>query len=143
MKSTFTVLFILWCQSVLLGQDDKENTVEYIFVEEDTPSPVGGMEAIYSWVSKNVNKKLLTKIDTFDSSSSQGGKVYIGFVIDEQGNLKNPEILKGIGDPYDSEALRLIKEMKVKWLPASKDGQKIAVNMITPISFCNFKKRKR
>lgn len=143
MKSIFTILIIFWCHIALLGQDVKENTVESIFVDADSPSPVGGMEAVHSWISKNANKKMFTRTDTLDCSTLRGGNVYIGFVIDEHGNLKNPEVAKGIGEPYDSEALRLIKEMKLDWIPASKDGQKIAVKMIIPISFCNFKKRKR
>lgn len=141
MKLTFTILIIFWCHIVVLGQDVNKDTSN--FSVGYSPSPIGGLEAVYSYISKKVNKKIIASLDTLDCNSLQGGKVYIGYIIDEQGNLKNPEVLKGIGNPYDSEALRLIDEMKVKWNPASKNGKSVATKMITPISFCNLKKEKK
>jgi hypothetical protein len=42
-----------------------------------------------------------------------------------------------LGEPYDSEALRLIKEMKINWIPGKKNGQNVRVNTATVVSFCN------
>jgi protein TonB len=62
------------------------------------------------------------------------GKVIVGFIVHEDGNISDPIIVKGIGGGCDEEALRLIKDMPF-WAPCTQDGKPIKVFFTQPIWF--------
>lgn len=62
------------------------------------------------------------------------GTVYIGFVVNEFGDVCNVEVLRGVHQSLDDEAVRVIKSLP-KWKPATKDGQPISVSHSVPIKF--------
>jgi TonB family protein len=49
------------------------------------------------------------------------GKVYVSFVIDKNGNVKNERIISGIHKLLDDEALRVLKLLG-RWIPATNKG---------------------
>ena len=61
------------------------------------------------------------------------GRVIIQFIVDENGNVTEPAIVRGIGAACDEEALRVIREAKFK--PVKKHGKAIKVKMSLPITF--------
>ncbi|MFN8345456.1 MAG: energy transducer TonB [Spirosomataceae bacterium] len=63
------------------------------------------------------------------------GKVYLTFVVCEDGSLCDYEIMKGIGSGCDEEALRVVKEMSGKWEPSLQYGKKVRVRYNLPITF--------
>ena len=65
------------------------------------------------------------------------GKVYVGFIIDSQGNLVEPQIERGLGEPFDSVSLQVIRNLPTTWIPGIKDNKNVRVKMIIPIDFCN------
>lgn len=62
------------------------------------------------------------------------GVVYIEFTVDMDGSLKDISVKKGIGNGCDEAALSTVKKMP-NWIPAEKDGKKVAVQMVLPIRF--------
>ncbi|MEL6675413.1 MAG: TonB family protein [Bacteroidota bacterium] len=62
------------------------------------------------------------------------GRVYVQFVVDPQGNIINPTVVRGISYGCDEEALRIIGLMP-KWVPGSKGGQRIPVIYTLPVTF--------
>ncbi len=62
------------------------------------------------------------------------GECQISFVINELGEIVNPQIMRDMGAGCGIEALRLVKEMP-KWIPGKKDGIAVNVQMILPIDF--------
>lgn len=66
------------------------------------------------------------------------GRVYVGFVVEEDGSITNVEIVKGLEESCNKEAIRLVKEMP-KWKPAELQGQPVRTKMILPISFDGLK----
>lgn len=62
------------------------------------------------------------------------GRVCLEFTIDKEGNLLNPNIIKGIHPALDKEALRILEDMP-KWTPAKKNGEKVASLFYLPITF--------
>lgn len=62
------------------------------------------------------------------------GTVFVSFIIDEEGTVKEPTVVKGIGGGCDEEALRIISAMP-KWTPGSINGKKIPVKIVLPIKF--------
>ncbi|MCV9386843.1 energy transducer TonB [Reichenbachiella ulvae] len=62
------------------------------------------------------------------------GRVYVQFEVDEEGNIINIELLKGIGKDCDAESVRIIKNSP-KWNPGQMRGQPIVEKVILPITF--------
>ena len=62
------------------------------------------------------------------------GKVFVEFVIDTDGYLKNVSILRGVDPLLDNEALRVIKASP-QWTPGKHGGKKVAVMYQFPINF--------
>jgi TonB family protein len=62
------------------------------------------------------------------------GKVIVRFVVDEEGNVVNPVILKSPDTTFSTEALRVMKRMP-KWIPGKLNGNYVAVNFTLPILF--------
>lgn len=62
------------------------------------------------------------------------GRVIVRFAVDDQGNVKDPEILKSPDDILSEEALRVVKAMP-KWIPGEKAGEKVCIAYTLPISF--------
>ena len=62
------------------------------------------------------------------------GTVFITFVVNEEGNVINPEILRGVSTDLDHEALRVVSIMP-RWKPATKDGQNVRSRYNMPLRF--------
>lgn len=62
------------------------------------------------------------------------GKVIVSFDIDQEGNVMNIFIRKGIGFGCDEEAIRVVKNMP-RWKPASQNGNAVIIRMSLPIMF--------
>jgi TonB family protein len=62
------------------------------------------------------------------------GMVVVKFVIEEDGSVTSPEIIKSVGSGCDEEVLRVIGEMP-KWVPGKKDGKPVAVSFSLPVKF--------
>ncbi|WBA42289.1 energy transducer TonB [Hymenobacter canadensis] len=62
------------------------------------------------------------------------GKVHISFVVDEQGHIIDPKVVRGLGGGLDEEALRLVRIMPW-WTPGRVAGQPVRVAYTLPIVF--------
>ncbi|SMD45194.1 TonB family C-terminal domain-containing protein [Aquiflexum balticum DSM 16537] len=103
-----------------------ENTV--FDVVEKAPEFEGGMKAWNEWIKSNIQYPNTAK------QMGVEGTVYVVFVINKDGTVDQPEILRGIGAGCDEEVLRLISEMP-DWIPGEQRGQKVNVRMRLPVRF--------
>ena len=56
----------------------------------------------------------------------------VQFVVDKDGSISNPEVVRGV-DPYlDKEAIRVISSMP-KWRPGVQNGKKVRVKFTVPV----------
>ena len=62
------------------------------------------------------------------------GSVRVGFIIEPDGSISNPKVIKGLGYGCDEEALRLIKNMP-GWSPGMNNGQPVRIFKILSITF--------
>ncbi len=97
-------------------------------VVEEKPVFPGGDSALLDFISKNTNYPQIAKEGMIQ------GKVFIQFVIDTGGNVKNVNVLKGIDPSLDAEAIRVVK-MLPKWIPGKQRGKAVNVSFIIPIRF--------
>ena len=70
------------------------------------------------------------------------GTIVLGFVVEKDGFISNPHILKDIGGGCGAEALRVaqamnnaLAEANLRWTPAQKDGNPIRMQYNLPIKF--------
>jgi len=103
-----------------------ENTV--FDVVEKAPEFEGGIQAWNDWIKSNIQYPNTAK------QMGVEGTVYVVFVINKDGTIDQPEILRGIGAGCDEEVLRLISEMP-NWIPGEQKGQKVNVRMRLPVRF--------
>lgn len=62
------------------------------------------------------------------------GRVFVRFVVNEDGSLSDFTVLRGIGGGCDEEAVRVLKSMP-PWIPGKQNGKKIKVYYSQPITF--------
>lgn len=61
------------------------------------------------------------------------GKVIIQFIVNEEGEVENPRVIRGIGGGADEEALRVVKE--AEFIPGRQRGRPVRVQYSLPITF--------
>jgi TonB family protein len=91
---------------------------------------IGGDEALYNFISKNINYPAMEK----DAGIS--GTVTVSFDVLADGSVSNCEILKGVkgGPGLDKEALRVF-QLLPKFQPEIKDGIAVSSKKSYPIKF--------
>jgi TonB family protein len=129
MKNVFIVFFILALYPAF-GQD-KTKPVEVVpdqqHVEEKAQFP-GGQDSLYKYLAAEI------KYPAKALERKKAGKVYVEFVIDENGSVKGVRVKRN-GDPdLDAEAIRVIKNMP-KWTPAKVIGKPVRSMTVLPVKF--------
>lgn len=99
----------------------------YVAVE-NMPEFPGGTAQLMKYLSSRI------KYPTISQEMGTSGKVIVQFVVDKDGSIISPEVVRGV-DPYlDKEALRVISTMP-KWKPGEQNGKKVRVKFTVPVSF--------
>jgi len=62
------------------------------------------------------------------------GRVLCGFVVNEDGSISNVEVMRGVEDSLNREAVRIISEMP-DWKAGELDGRAVPVYCVLPIPF--------
>lgn len=108
---------------------------EIFTIVENMPEFPGGNMALEAFLAKNIVYP--DKAVKYDIQ----GIVYVSFVIDKEGYVRNVKILRGIGGGCDEEAVRVVKLMP-KWKPGTQNGKPVNVlfNMPFTYSLSNSKK---
>ena len=127
MKTISTLLLMLKLFLVFGQTADSTNQDQFIIdYIGDAPSFPGGHEALKKYLERNLKW-------------SQGqvtieGKVFVEFWVEANGAIMNIQIIRGLCDTCDSEAMRLVSEMP-KWIPAKQNEKPIRTWMVLPIAF--------
>lgn len=66
--------------------------------------------------------------------SGDEGYVIVVFTVDEEGNVKDPQIVNGDKEYFNEEALRVVN-LFPKWIPGKVDGVPSPVHVSVPIEF--------
>ena len=106
------------------GEEEEEEEEQEIFmVVENQPELVGGMKALQQSV----------EYPEFAKKSGIEGRVIVQFVVDEQGNVQEPQVTRGVHELLNEEAIRAVKEQTFK--PGKQRGQAVKVQMSLPVTF--------
>ncbi len=85
-------------------------------------------QAVVTYVVNHLNYPELAKNQEIE------GVVYLSFVVDENGAIIHPTLLKDIGGGCGEEALKVLRAMPV-WLPGSLHEKKVKVQLQIPVEF--------
>lgn len=96
---------------------------EVFVVVEQMPQLIGGQAGIQS--------KVEYPQEAIDAGIE--GRVTVQFIVDENGDVINPKVIRGVGGGLDEEALRVVKQAKFE--PGIQRGKKVKLQMSMPILF--------
>lgn len=110
------------------NQPSKEIDGEVFYVVEDMPRFPGGTSGLKTYIYSN--------LDYPDNARKQGikGEVFIKFLVDTDGRVKDPEILRSSYQGFDEPALKVIREMP-DWKPGFQRGKAVKVWHVLSIKF--------
>jgi len=108
--------------------DKLKGTPVYEVVEQMPEFPGGGMPAMMEYIKNNMRYPESAK------KANTQGRVTVQFVIDKEGNVTSPKVIRSVDKDMDAEAIRLVKAMP-KWKPGMQSGQAVAVKYTVPIMF--------
>ena len=97
-------------------------------VAEIMPEFPGGTEALLSFIKDNLEYPQ----KAIDEQTE--GRVIIRFVVNSNGEISDPTILKGINKNLDQAAIDVINKLP-RWKPGQQDGQPVSVQFTLPIVF--------
>ena len=95
---------------------------------EKLPEFQGGIVQFMKWLTRNLRYP-----PTAQSQRIQG-KVVISFIVNKDGSIASPTIVRSVDPILDREALRVIKMMP-PWKPGLQDGEPCRTMIAIPVNF--------
>jgi len=62
------------------------------------------------------------------------GMSVISFIVEADGQITNPKILRSVGYGTDKEVLRIVNNMP-NWIPGKQEGERVRVKFNLPVRF--------
>ena len=111
-------------------------------VVENKPEYPGGDAEMYKHLGTSINYPQTAR------DAGIEGRVFVQFIVKDNGELADVKVVKGVDPALDAEALRVISEMPA-WNPGQQRGINVNVRMVLPVFFklagsegtANFKKK--
>lgn len=102
-------------------EEDEEE--DFFVVVEDMPELIGGLAELQRQI----------RYPEMARRAGIEGRVYIQFIVNEQGEVEDPVVTRGIGGGADEEALRVVKQAQFR--PGLQRGRPVRVQYSLPIVF--------
>jgi protein TonB len=113
-------------ETSVLSQSPGEEDV--FLVVEESPEFPGGTNALMGYLRDN-----MVIPDSCRENNIQG-RVLVTFIVEKDGSITKPVVVKSVNHLLDAEALRLVSAMP-KWKPGRQNGQAQRVKFTIPINF--------
>ena len=97
-------------------------------VVEEMPQYPGGPQALFKFLSENV------KYPAEAEKAGIQGRVILTFVVEKDGSISKPTVVKSVDPLLDAEAVRVISAMP-NWKPGKQNGKVVRVKYTVPLSF--------
>ena len=97
-------------------------------VVEEMPQYPGGPQALFKFLGENVHYPAEAE------KAGIQGRVIATFVVEKDGSISQPTIVKSVDPLLDAEALRVISAMP-NWKPGKQNGKVVRVKYTVPLSF--------
>lgn len=110
------------------GEDRTSKYPSPVEIVEEMPQFPGGLSALMKWLDKNIRYPAGVRRKHIE------GEVLVTFIIDTEGNVREPQITKSIDRTLDDEILRTIRKMPL-WIPGKVNGKLSNVRITIPVVF--------
>lgn len=97
-------------------------------VVENMPQFPGGPQALFEFLRNTI------KYPADAVAARQEGRVIITFVVDPDGQVTSPKVIRSVSPSIDAEALRVISAMP-HWTPGRQSGKPVSVKYTIPVAF--------
>lgn len=114
--------------SNMVFEEETRDEGEIFMIVEEMPEFPGGTEALQRYLAQSVRYPVIAQENGIQ------GRVYIQFVINQNGEVTNATILRGVDPSLDREALRVVEAMP-KWKPGKQRNRPVRVSYTVPINF--------
>lgn len=104
-------------------QEEEEPEEDFFVVVEQMPELIGGLAELQS----NIQYPEMARRAGIE------GRVYVQFIVNERGEVENPQVIRGIGGGCDEEALRAVRNANFR--PGMQRGRPVRVQYSLPIVF--------
>jgi TonB family C-terminal domain len=103
--------------------EEEEEEEDEIFVVVENQPDCGGVKALQNEV----------EYPSFAKKAGIEGRVFVQFVVNEEGNVTNPKVTRGVHKLLNKEAVRAVKTLKCE--PGMQRGNPVKVQMSLPVTF--------
>ena len=97
-------------------------------VVEEMPQYPGGPQALFKFLGENVHYPAEAE------KAGIQGRVIATFVVEKDGSISQPTVVKSVDPLLDAEAIRVISAMP-NWKPGKQNGKVVRVKYTVPLSF--------
>ena len=104
-------------------QEEEEEEEDFFVVVEDMPELIGGLASIQNEI----------RYPEMARRAGIEGRVYVQFIVNEQGQVEDPRVIRGIGGGADEEALRAVRQAEFR--PGMQRGRPVRVQYSLPVVF--------
>ena len=105
-----------------------EENLEVFDIVEKMPVFPGGQTALMEYISQNLRYPAKAHQERIQ------GRVIAGFVVEKDGSISTPTIVRSVSPEVDAEAIRVLSTMP-KWTPGTQRGNEVRVRYTVPILF--------
>ena len=137
MLFTFALMALPLFALKATAQETPTDTTVYRVVEI-MPEYPEGVEKLMKYIrtsTDNYWKKRYPKgKPVYPCEQGISGRIIVSFVINENGQVTDPEVLRHVDKDLDKEAIRIIKSMP-RWIPGEHKGKKVKVRLTLPVMF--------
>lgn len=123
----FSYFFSVKDGSLEVKIDSYRNDIAHFRVEKMASFP-GGMDGLQKFIVENLEYPQIA-VDT-----GIKGIVVVNFVVDKNGNVRNPKITKSVHPLLDEAAINVVNKMP-SFEPGEQGGEKVPVYFNLPIQF--------
>ena len=97
-------------------------------VVEEMPEFPGGINECLKFLGTNIKYPLEAQ------KAGVQGRVIVQFIVEKDGTISNPKIVRGVNPDLDGEAIRVVSIMPT-WEPGRQKGQPVRVKYTIPVTF--------
>lgn len=109
-------------------QPDELESEESIQFTEYQPEFPGGQAALLDFLRRNVHYPAAAQ------ESGIQGRVIVQFVVNRDGMVTNPVVLRSVNSLLDREAIRVVSSMP-RWRPGMQGGRTVRATYAVPVTF--------
>ena len=117
-----------YAEYVLKPEMIPDSDEDHIAEIEDGPEFPGGTQALLEYMRTHIRYPADAREQDIQ------GRVLVVFIVNKDGSIAEPEVVKSVSPSLDEEALRLISTMP-KWNPGMQRGKPVRTRYTLPVNF--------